>query len=145
MWLWSTPVTDPYLRGTELRSQRLHLLAQLANDARVGVLVHHGVVDDALGSVGVAQGRQRLLVVVGRGTDRGHHHRLAVAAKIVLKRERQNCFLFNDALNTFYLWLYGIGHMVKDHSDSERGRKEVFYLTTHSTHFIYGYMASDIW
>ena len=28
--------------------------------------------------------------------------------------------LFNDALNTFYLPLYGIGHMVKDHSDSER-------------------------
>ena len=22
---------------------------------------------------------------------------------------------------TFYLWLYGIRHMVKDHSDSERG------------------------
>ena len=30
-------------------------------------------------------------------------------------------FLFNDALNTFYLRLYGVGHMVKDHSDSERG------------------------
>ena len=30
-------------------------------------------------------------------------------------------FLFNDALNTFYLWLYGIRHMVKDHSDSEKG------------------------
>ena len=29
--------------------------------------------------------------------------------------------LFNDALNTFYLRLYGIRHMVKDHSDSERG------------------------
>ena len=29
--------------------------------------------------------------------------------------------LFNDTLNTFYLWLYGIGHMVKNHSDSERG------------------------
>ena len=29
--------------------------------------------------------------------------------------------LFNDALNTFYLWLYGVTHMVKDHSDSERG------------------------
>ena len=28
----------------------------------------------------------------------------------------------------------------------ERGkyRKEMFYLTTHSTHFIYGYMASDM-
>ena len=28
---------------------------------------------------------------------------------------------FNDALNTFYLRLYGVRHMVKDHSDSERG------------------------
>ena len=25
------------------------------------------------------------------------------------------------------------------------GRKEMFYLMTHSTHFIYSYMASDIW
>ena len=29
--------------------------------------------------------------------------------------------LFNDELNTFYLRLYGVGHMVKNHSDSERG------------------------
>ena len=29
--------------------------------------------------------------------------------------------LFNDALNTLYLRLYGVGHMVNDHSDSERG------------------------
>ena len=29
--------------------------------------------------------------------------------------------LFNDALKTFYLRLYGVRHMVKDHSDSERG------------------------
>ena len=28
--------------------------------------------------------------------------------------------LFNDALNTFYLRLYGVGHMINDHSDSER-------------------------
>ena len=26
-----------------------------------------------------------------------------------------------------------------------RPEREMFYLTTHSTHFIYGYMASDIW
>ena len=26
-----------------------------------------------------------------------------------------------------------------------QGRKEMFYLTTHSTHFIYVYMASYIW
>ena len=29
--------------------------------------------------------------------------------------------LFNNALNSFYLRLYGIRHMVKDHSDRERG------------------------
>ena len=29
--------------------------------------------------------------------------------------------LFNDTLNTFYLRLYGVTHMVKDHSESERG------------------------
>ena len=28
--------------------------------------------------------------------------------------------LFNDTLNTFYLRLYGVGHVVKDHSYSER-------------------------
>ena len=39
---------------------------------------------------------------------------------IVVGRKEGN-ILFNDALNTFYLRLYGVGHMVKDHSDSERG------------------------
>ena len=29
--------------------------------------------------------------------------------------------LFSDELNTFYLRLYGVRHMVKDHSDSEMG------------------------
>ena len=27
--------------------------------------------------------------------------------------------LFNNTLNTFYLWIYGVGHMVKDHSARE--------------------------
>ena len=30
--------------------------------------------------------------------------------------------LFNDALNTFYLRLYGVRNMVKEHSDSEKGK-----------------------
>ena len=30
--------------------------------------------------------------------------------------------LFNDALNTFKLRLYGVEHMVKDHSDRKRGK-----------------------
>ena len=34
--------------------------------------------------------------------------------------ERERNVLFNDALNTFYLRLYGVRHMVKDHSDSEK-------------------------
>ena len=37
------------------------------------------------------------------------------------QRMKDRNILFNDALNTFYLRLYSIGHMVKDHSDSERG------------------------
>ena len=39
---------------------------------------------------------------------------------IVGMQQEEGNVLFNDALNTFYLWLYGDGHMVKDHSDSER-------------------------
>ena len=39
------------------------------------------------------------------------------------KGERERNVLFNDTLNTFYLRLYGVRHMVKDHSDSEKGRE----------------------
>ena len=34
---------------------------------------------------------------------------------------KKGSVLFNHVLNTFYLRLYGVGHMVKDHPDSERG------------------------
>ena len=40
-------------------------------------------------------------------------------SRLITKKE--GIVLFNDTLNTFYLWLYGIRHVVKDHSDSERG------------------------
>ena len=41
---------------------------------------------------------------------------------VQLKRLRkEENVLFNDALYTFYLRLYGVRHMVKDHSYSERG------------------------
>ena len=43
-------------------------------------------------------------------------------SELPFQRERkERNVLFNDTLNTFYLWLYDVGHMVKDHSDSERG------------------------
>ena len=38
-----------------------------------------------------------------------------------MERKKERNVLFNDALNTFYLRLYGVRHMVKDHSDSEEG------------------------
>ena len=90
------------------------------------------------------------------------------------EREREMFYLTMDSTH-FNLRLYGVRQMVKDHSDSEKGNplpphrpllsinskgsficiipqtgerereREMFYLTTHSTHFIYGYMASDIW
>ena len=41
--------------------------------------------------------------------------------KPVIKVRKEGNVLFNDTLNTFYLRLHGVRHMVKDHSDSERG------------------------
>ena len=38
-----------------------------------------------------------------------------------IKRRNEGNVVFNNALNIFYLWLYGVKHMVKDHSDSEKG------------------------
>ena len=55
--------------------------------------------------------------------------------------------LFNDALDTFYLRLYGMKEGRKCLFNNQLntfylrlyGRKEMFYLMTHSTHFIYDY------
>ena len=44
-----------------------------------------------------------------------------IPSDLYVIRERERIVLFNDALNTFYLRLYGIRHMVKNHSDSEKG------------------------
>ena len=44
---------------------------------------------------------------------------LVIVVVAVVRKEGN--VLFNDALNTFYLRLYGVRHMVKDHSDSEKG------------------------
>ena len=40
----------------------------------------------------------------------------------------------------FLSWLFRFSLL-----DFQLRRKEIFYLMTHSTHFMYGYMASDIW
>ena len=41
-------------------------------------------------------------------------------SQILVQGRKEGNVLFNDALNTFYLQFYGVRHMVKDHSDSER-------------------------
>ena len=46
-----------------------------------------------------------------------------VLVPMITCRERERNVLFNDALNTFYLLLYGVRHMANDHSDSEKGRE----------------------
>ena len=38
-----------------------------------------------------------------------------------IEGRKEGNVLFNDALNTFYLRLYGVAHMAKDHTDSESG------------------------
>ena len=42
-----------------------------------------------------------------------------IAALCAIASPIEGNALFNDALNSFYLRLYGVGHMVKDHSDSK--------------------------
>ena len=62
---------------------------------------------------------------------------------------KEGTVLFNDTLNTFYLRLYGVGHMVNDHSDSERGRKEGNVLSNDALNTLYlrlygvGHMVKD--
>ena len=41
--------------------------------------------------------------------------------KATISGRKEGNILFNDALNTFYIQLYGVTHIVKDHSHSGRG------------------------
>ena len=54
-------------------------------------------------------------------------------------RVESNLHSINNTSSSFIIF---IRHMLFYSLERER---EMFYLTTHSTHFIYGYMPSDIW
>ena len=56
----------------------------------------------------------------GGGGDTQYTRAEGLESIIMRQRGGRTCFLFNDALNTFYLLLYGV-RLVKDHLDSERG------------------------
>ena len=49
------------------------------------------------------------------------YHGLCYTSHGALAGMRNSSMGINDTLNTFYLRLYGVRHMVKDHSDSKRG------------------------
>ena len=59
--------------------------------------------------------------------------------------------IFNDIYIYIYIcmcvcvYIYIHYYFLIRISDVIEREREMFYLTTHSTHFIYGYMASDIW
>ena len=55
---------------------------------------------------------------------------IATAIEIFPLLTKEGNILFNDTLNTFYLQLYGVGHMVKVHSDSERGNPLLFPISS---------------
>ena len=91
--------------------------------------------------------QQRLLAVSIR------HHLHANKTQIFYHYKhirKEGTVLFNNTLNTFYLRLYGVKHMVKDHSNCKRGnplpphglRMGFFYMhyptdrITHTTAFV---------
>ena len=49
---------------------------------------------------------------------------------------KEGSVLFNDALNTFYLRLYGVRHMVKDHSNSKRKEGNVLFNNALNTFYL---------
>ena len=48
---------------------------------------------------------------------KAHENKIIVTC---MEGRKEGNVIFNDMFNTFYLWLYGVRHMIKDHSDSER-------------------------
>ena len=52
---------------------------------------------------------------------------------LLFEGKKEGNVLFNDALNTFYLRLYGVRHMVKDHSDSDKGNPLLFPINSNGS------------
>ena len=106
-----------------------------------GAVARHGVeVDASLQDVG------RALADAGVGAERvGQEHvvpappllHLPVPGLLQLLEQRLGVHQCGGARH----W-NSTGNNTGQNTSVER---EMFYLTTHSTHFIYGYMASDIW
>jgi len=88
---------ESHLLNDTRRRRRLLLSQQLCLEARnlplelpqhciLGILIDARLVGDVLGSVGVAQRAQRLLIVVACRPNVGNHHCLGVATQRVLQQ-----------------------------------------------------------
>ena len=73
---------------------------------------------------------------------RGDKVRVDIAMATVKKLLSESFISWHDKIKEVSIDLL---NMVYCECSSDLCRKEMFYLTTYSTHFIYGYMASDIW
>ena len=76
-----------------------------------GQVVGGGVLPGAAQRVSVR--RARLLGRPGRGRGAHHHPRLHHVHRDLVQ-SKQGSGLFNDALNTFCLGLYGVGHLIRE-------------------------------
>ena len=64
----------------------------------------------------------------------------------VKRRRKEGNILFNDALNTFYLRLYGVGHMVKDMGYSLRlAARVLLYAPSHREDSTYHSLLHQSW
>ena len=65
------------------------------------------------------------------GQEKSKLQKEVLLVKLFEGRKKGNG-IYNDTLNTFYLWLSGVGHIVKDNSDSESGNLQ----PPHGLHFL---------
>ena len=68
-----------------------------------------------------------------------------ISSLALCNRSQKNIMEFRYIYYVFTCIIIIITTTIMSILKGKKGRKEMFYLTTHSTHFIYGYMASDIW
>ena len=62
--------------------------------------------------------------IIGQNNIVNTYHLLYISLSLSFVKHAVSFFLlsfFNDIVKPFYLPLYGVRHMAKDHSDSERG------------------------
>lgn len=74
------------LLSQQLRLEARNLPLELPQHCILGILIDAWFVGDVLGSIGVAQRAQRLLIVVVCRPNVGNHHCLGVATQRVLQQ-----------------------------------------------------------